>query len=32
MKIWNALTQDAQDALLVLGFFIECYILFWVMA
>jgi len=31
MKIWNALTDEAQDALLVIGFLIECYVLFWVM-
>lgn len=32
MKYWNALTDEAQDAVLVGGFFLEAYILFWVMA
>lgn len=32
MKYWNALTEDAQDTLLILGFLVECYILFWVLA
>lgn len=28
MKIWNALTDEAQDAILVIGLLLECYILF----
>ena len=28
MKYWNALTDEAQDAILVIGFLIECYVLF----
>ena len=28
MKIWNALTDEAQDAILVIGLLIECYVLF----
>ncbi len=32
MKIWNALTEDAQDTLMIVVFLLECYILFGVMA
>ena len=32
MKYWNALTDDAKDTLLIVGFLIECYVLFGVMA
>lgn len=32
IKLWNSLTEDAQDALLVVGFLVECYVLFGVMA
>ena len=32
MKIWNALSDDAQDALLIAGFLIEAWFLFGVMA
>lgn len=32
MKWWNALTDDAQDALLIAGFFLEAYLLFGVLA
>jgi len=32
MKYWNALSDDAQDALLIVGFLVEAYILFGVMA
>ena len=28
MKIWNALTDEAQDAILVIGLLLEFYILF----
>ena len=28
MKIWNALTDEAQDAILVIGLLLECYVLF----
>ena len=28
MKIWNALTDEAQDAIWVIGLLIECYVLF----
>ena len=28
MKYWNALTDEAQDAILVIGLLLECYILF----
>lgn len=27
-KLWNSLTDEAQDAILVIGLLIECYILF----
>ena len=32
MKIWNALSEDAQDALLIAGFLLEAWFLFVVMA
>jgi len=32
MKLWNALTDDARDFLLIAGFFLECYFLFVVMS
>ena len=32
MKWWDALTDDAKDALLIAGFLIESYVLFVVMA
>jgi hypothetical protein len=28
MKYWNALTDEAQDAILVIGLLLECYVLF----
>ncbi len=31
-KWWDALTEDAQDTLLIAGFLIEAYVLFVVMA
>ena len=32
MKIWNALSEDAQDFLLIAGFFVEAWFLFGVLA
>ena len=32
MKFWDALTDEAKDWLLMIGFFVECYVLFVVMA
>lgn len=32
MKIWSALTEDGQNAVLFVAFLLECYFLFWVMA
>lgn len=32
MKIWDSLTDDAKDMLLIAGFLIESYVLFVVMA
>lgn len=32
MKYWNALSEDAQDALLIAGFLIEAWFLFGVLA
>ena len=32
IKLWNSLTEDAQDALLVVVLLVECYVLFGVMA
>ena len=32
MKYWNALSEDAQDTLLIAGFIIEAWFLFGVMA
>ena len=32
MKWWDALTDDAKDTLLIGGFFVECYVLFLVLA
>ena len=32
MKLWDSLTEDAQNALLIVGFLIEAYLLFGVLA
>lgn len=32
MKLWDSLTDDAKDTLLIAGFFVECYVLFVVLA
>ena len=32
MKIWNALSEDAQDTLLIAGYLLEAWFLFGVMA
>ena len=32
MKLWNSLSDDAQDFLLIAGFIVEAYVLFVVMA
>ena len=32
MKIWDALSEDAQDTLLIAGFLIEAWFLFGVLA
>ena len=32
MKIWNALSEDAQDTLLIAGFLLEAWFLFGVLA
>jgi len=32
MKYWNALTEDAQDTLMIVAFLLEVWILFGVMA
>ena len=32
MKYWNALSDDAQDALLIAGFILEAWFLFGVLA
>ena len=32
MKIWDALTDDAKDFLLIAGFFLEAWLLFGVLA
>lgn len=32
MKYWNALSDDAQDTLLIAGFILEAWFLFGVMA
>lgn len=32
MKWWDAFTDEAKDTLLIAGFMIECYVLFWVLA
>ena len=32
MKYWNALSEDAQDTLLIAGFLLEAWFLFGVMA
>ena len=32
MKYWNYLTDEAQNTLLIIGFFVEAYFLFWVLA
>ena len=32
MKIWDSLTDDAKDMLLIAGFMVELYVLFGVLA
>lgn len=32
MKLWNALSDDAKDLLLIAGFFLEAWFLFGVLA
>ena len=32
MKLWNALSDDAKDMLLIAGFMVELYVLFGVLA
>lgn len=32
MKIWNALSEDAQDTLLIVGLLLEAWLLFGVLA
>lgn len=32
MRLWDSLPDDAKDFLLIAGFFVECYVLFVVMA
>ena len=31
MKIWNALTEEGQEFVLIAGFILECWILFGIM-